>query len=88
VLSFPLAELTKQQTSPEVAPMARKDKISIIRSEEFASVEDELAAAVDQLENANSRILALLESETAIMGESPAGNTPEEAVPDPVEQTA
>ena len=31
--------------------MSRKDKISIIRSEEFASVEDELAAAVDQLDD-------------------------------------
>lgn len=69
--------------------MSRKDKISIIRSEEFASVEDELAEAVDRLENANSRIQALLESETAIMGESPAGNAAEEAAPaatDAVEQ--
>ena len=56
--------------------MSRKDKISIIRSEEFASVEDELAAAVDQLENANSRIQALLESERIIVGEP----TTEEAV--------
>ncbi len=71
--------------------MSRKDKISIIRSEEFASVEDELAAAVDELENANLRIQALLESETAIMGESPAADTADEAaaaVPDAVEQTA
>ena len=75
--------------------MSRKDKIAIIRSEEFASVEDELAAAVDELENANSRIQALLESETAIMGELPFGDTVEDAagdaasaVPDTVEQTS
>ncbi len=55
--------------------MSRKDKVSIIRSEEFASVDDELAAALNLLENTNSRIQALLESETAIMGESPAGDT-------------
>jgi hypothetical protein len=75
--------------------MSRKDKISIIRSEEFASVEDELAAAVDQLEQSNSRIQALLESETAIMGGLPLGDTAEDtaedaapAVPDTVEQTS
>jgi hypothetical protein len=68
--------------------MSRKDKISIIRSEEFASVEDELAAAVDQLENANSRIQALLASETAIMGESPAESAGDAAAPAAVEQTA
>lgn len=74
--------------------MSRKDKISIIRSEEFASVEDELTAAVDLLENTNSRIQALLESERAIMGEVPAGDTAEEAVeavpavPDAAEQAS
>ena len=74
--------------------MSRKDKISIIRSEEFASVEDELTAAVDLLENTNSRIQALLASETALMGQTPAGLFAEEgaetlpAVPDTAEQSA
>ena len=69
--------------------MSRKDKIAIIRSEEFASVEDELAAAVDELENANSRIQALLEYETAIMGESTAEDAAESApaVANAAEQT-
>ena len=62
--------------------MSRKDKVTIIRSEEFASVEDELAAAVDQLEQSNLRIQALLESERAVLAEFPAENTAEEAVPD------
>ena len=72
--------------------MSRKEKVSIIRSEEFASVEDELAAALDQLEQSNSRIQALLESETAIMGETAAGAAEalpaEEAAAGAVEQTS
>ena len=72
--------------------MPRKDKVSIIRSEEFASVDDELAEAVNRLENANARIQALLESERAILVESPAGDIAGEAadaapaVPDVAEQ--
>ncbi len=71
--------------------MSRKDKISIIRSEEFASVEDELAAALDMLEQSNSRIQALLESERSILAELPleyAGEDAEAAVPDAPEPTA
>lgn len=45
--------------------MARKEKVSILRSEDFASVEDELSAALELLENANSRVLDLLAAETA-----------------------
>jgi len=67
--------------------MSRKDKVSIIRSEEFASVEDELAAALDLLEQSNARIQALLASETAIMGESPAANADEGAEAPPPAQT-
>ena len=72
--------------------MSRKEKVSIIRSEEFASVEDELTAALDQLEQSNSRIQALLESETAIMGETAAATADappaEEAAAGAVEQTS
>ncbi len=45
--------------------MSRKDKLSILRTEEFADVEDELSAALEQLESANNRVQALLESEKA-----------------------
>lgn len=47
--------------------MSRKDKLSILRTEEFADVEDELSAALEQLESANNRVQALLESEKAPM---------------------
>ena len=71
--------------------MSRKDKISIIRSDEFASVEDELAAALDQLELSNARIQALLESERTVLADSPveyAGEDAEPAVSDAPEPTA
>lgn len=56
--------------------MARKEKVTIIRSEDFASVEDELSAALEQLENANTRVLDLLASETAPVGEERLVETP------------
>jgi hypothetical protein len=60
--------------------MSRKEKVSIIRSEEFASVEEELTTALSGLEDANARIQALLASEAAIMGEPPT------VIPDGVQE--
>ncbi len=56
--------------------MARKEKVTLIRSEDFASVEDELSAALEQLENANTRVLDLLATETAPVEEERAEETP------------
>lgn len=74
--------------------MARKEKVSILRTEDFASVEDELSAALERLESANSRVLDLLAAETApsaedqptpeagiAVGAPPGGDT--EAAPAP-----
>jgi len=58
-------------------------KVTILRSEEFAVVEDELAAALDQLEASNTRIQALLESERAVLAESSVEGAAEEAAPSP-----
>jgi hypothetical protein len=41
--------------------MAKKEKIELQRSEDFASLETELSAAMQDLDNANERITALLE---------------------------
>ncbi len=62
-------------------------KVTIIRSEEFASVEDELTAALDQLEQSNSRIQALLESERAVLADGPTEDSAGEGVPDIPEPT-
>ena len=43
--------------------MPRKDKISILRDDDFAEVEEALASAMDQLDDANTRIEALLASQ-------------------------
>lgn len=43
--------------------MAKKDKVVLNRSEDFASIEDELSAALDKLEQANTSVLDLLARE-------------------------
>lgn len=43
--------------------MPRKDKIAILRDDDFAEVEEALASAMDQLDDANTRIEALLASQ-------------------------
>jgi hypothetical protein len=61
--------------------MAGKDKVSFVRSKDFESIDDELNAAMDQLEDTNERIAKLLETETL----APTGVTGElfEEAPDP-----
>lgn len=44
--------------------MSRKDKIVIVRDDDFAEVEDALASAMNQLDDANTRIEALLAEQT------------------------
>ncbi len=53
--------------------MAKKDKVVLNRSEDFASIEDELSAALDQLEQANTSVLDLLAREAPPAPE-PAGD--------------
>lgn len=53
--------------------MARKDKVVLNRSEDFASIEDELSAALDKLEQANTSVLDLLAREVPPEPE-PAGD--------------
>ncbi len=43
--------------------MASKEKVTFVRSKEFESIDDELSAALNQLEESNERIVRLLESE-------------------------
>ena len=60
-----------------------------MRTEAFASVEDELSEALEALENTNARIQALLESEKGLMGESiAAGETAEAALAEAVPENA
>ena len=53
--------------------MAKKDKVVLNRSEDFASIEDELSAALDKLEQANTSVLDLLAREAPPAPE-PAGD--------------
>lgn len=55
--------------------MANKEKVNFIRSNDFESVDEELTAALNQLENANERIVQLLESQTR--GPGPETDSPE-----------
>ncbi len=43
--------------------MAGKEKIAFVRSKDFESIEDDLTEALNGLEEANDRILKLLETE-------------------------
>ncbi len=40
--------------------MSKKNKIAITRADDFAEVEDELASAIENLDDANARIESLL----------------------------
>ena len=51
--------------------MSQKDKVSIIRSDDFRSVDEELAVAMSKLDATNARIFDLLEGDS---GESPAAD--------------
>ena len=44
--------------------MANKGKVAFIRTTDFESVDEELTAALNRLEDANERIVQLLESQT------------------------
>lgn len=44
--------------------MAAKEKVTFVRSKEFESIDDELSAALDQLEDVNQRIVDLLSTES------------------------
>lgn len=43
--------------------MAGKEKISFVRSKDFETIDDDLTEALNGLEEANDRILKLLETE-------------------------
>lgn len=63
--------------------MSGKEKVSFVRSKDFESIDDELTEALNGLDEANDRILKILESEppsiTADAGAQPA---PEEESPE------
>ena len=43
--------------------MASKDKVAFVRTKEFESIDEELSAALSQLDESNQRIATLLETE-------------------------
>lgn len=43
--------------------MGKKDKITITRPDDFSSVEEELSAALDDLEQVNTRVEAFLKEQ-------------------------
>ncbi len=63
--------------------MAKKEHINITRSDDFAAIEEDLAVAIDSLDDANARIEALLHSQQteglASENDSPEADAPEDA---------
>lgn len=59
--------------------MSKKDKIQITRSEDFSEIESELASALEQLEETNTRVESLLQAHSTRQEEP--GDAPE-ATPD------
>lgn len=45
--------------------MSKKENVSIIRNDDFESIEEELAQAMSLLEESNTRVLDVLTSETS-----------------------
>ncbi|HPO15493.1 MAG TPA: hypothetical protein PLI09_18770 [Candidatus Hydrogenedentes bacterium] len=63
--------------------MSGKEKVSFVRSKDFESIDDELTEALNGLDEANDRILKLLETEPPpITGEAGAQPAPEEESPE------
>ncbi len=46
--------------------MPGKGKVHFVRAEDFESIEEELSVALDRLDEANSRIVSLLDTETIV----------------------
>lgn len=65
--------------------MAKKEKVEIVRSEEFETVDQELADAMALLDQVNARVIDLLESErppAVVDGAESAGAPEGERAPD------
>lgn len=65
--------------------MAKKEKVEIVHSEEFETVDQELADAMALLDQVNARVIDLLESErpsATADGAEPAGAPEGERQPD------
>lgn len=56
--------------------MSKKKTVPLMRDDEFSEVEDALAAALDQLEDANTRVEALLAIQASADTESDAEAAP------------
>lgn len=60
--------------------MAKKDKVTISRTDDFAEVEAELSSALEMLDSANTRVESLLqehkEGESEETNDSAAAETP------------
>ena len=69
--------------------MAKKDKVTISRTDDFAEVEAELSSAMEMLDSANTRVETLLQehkqSDADETSDAPAAET-QDAAPEP--QTA
>lgn len=64
--------------------MSRKDKITITRTEDFSEIESELAQAMEQMDETNLKIEAMLQEHAK--ADAPAvettGGAPEEGAPE------
>ncbi len=54
--------------------MSKKDKITIMHTEDFSEIESELSSAMDQLDETNLRIEAMLQEHAKVESEN-AGQT-------------
>jgi hypothetical protein len=59
--------------------MSSKETVSFKRSEDFESIDDELAVALSVLDEANSRVLGLLETESRPVITAEEAETSEES---------
>ncbi len=65
--------------------MPKKDKVAILRDDDFAEVEEALASAINQLDDANTRIEALLAEQ--VLGEDTSAKE-DEKTPKPLSEDA
>ena len=68
--------------------MSSKETVSFKRSEDFESIDDELAVALSVLDEANSRVLGLLETESRPVITAEEAETSEESNRPPAEAGA
>ena len=59
--------------------MAKKDKVTLSRTDDFAEVEAELASALELLDGANTRVETLLQEHKKAAPEETAAESPDTA---------